>query len=124
MGLIAWLKRKFSKPVYHEVISVKEEKKPDEKELLLKELHNLNLHPAHNITLGNLSVDFAFPKEKLVVQILGNYNQERKEQDRKKFLNLKSFGWSVYGFQVYSGSDLKDIALKIKKLISYHKNPR
>ena len=122
MRFIAWLKKIFGqKPVYHEVVVVKEEKKPDEKELLLKELHNIGLHPGHKMNIGNFEADFIFPKEKIIIQVLDYYTEEKKERDRKKFLNLKSFGWSVYGFQIKSDTNIKEVALKVKKLLNYHK---
>jgi very-short-patch-repair endonuclease len=122
MGFINWLKNIFcKKPVYHEVIAVKEEKKPDEKELLLKELHAIGLHPGYQLSIGSLVADFAFPKEKIIIQILQEYNNEKREKDRKKFLNLKSFGWSVYGFQIKPETSIKEMALRIKKLLNYHK---
>jgi len=126
MGFAYWLKKIFrrkKKEEYHEII-FKEEKKPDKKELLLKELHNIGVYPETTYSVKSLPIDFAFPREKIIIEIIKNYTEDSRERDRKKYLALKDFGWSVYGFILNGDAEsIKNTALRVKKLLLYHKKP-
>ncbi|MEM3405463.1 MAG: DUF559 domain-containing protein [Candidatus Pacearchaeota archaeon] len=127
MGLIKFFKNKFKKKEEYFEIPKEEIKEVEDinikaKKELLKELNNIGIFPKIMYSIGNYQVDFAFPKEKIVIEIIGESIKEKNNTLKKKYSTIKSFGWKIYGF---SSEDVflksKEIALKIKKIVNYHK---
>jgi very-short-patch-repair endonuclease len=90
----------------------------------LELLHYMNkkgLFPKVQYKFDKIHVDFAFPKEKLVIEIDGGYHfteiQGTKDMHREEY--IQSLGWTI---QHYNSNEVKrdpeKYAWKIKKLIN------
>ena len=68
--------------------------------ILLKELNRINLKPKIQFKISKMTVDFAFPKNKIVIEIDGLYHRTRKqtESDHNRDDCLQSKGWKVRRF--------------------------
>jgi very-short-patch-repair endonuclease len=127
MKFLDWAKNKFKKKEeYHEIFL--EEPKAEEgidikaKREIHKELQNIGIFPKIKYYVGHIQVDFAFPKEKVAIEIIGEQSGEESSFLKKKYSTLTAFGWVVYGFpaeKVYMNA--KEVSAKVKKIVSYHK---
>jgi len=68
--------------------------------ILLKELNRINLKPKTQYKISRMTVDFAFPKQKIVVEIDGPYHRRRRqtEADHNRDDYLQSHNWKVRRF--------------------------
>ena len=88
---------------------------------LYEAMISLGLNPHKQYVIGKMTVDFAFPKEKLVIEINGPYHNTKKQRliDKKRWFVLKNNGWSVKTFKsktVYEKPD--SVAYVIKKVLN------
>ena len=92
--------------------------------ILLNELKKLGLNPEHQYKIDKLTVDFAFPKKKIAIEIdglIGEFHhgkepQKRRDGNRDDF--LQSQGWKVRRFtanETYENPS--KVAYQIKKFI-------
>jgi len=67
---------------------------------LYAELVYMGLKPEPQYEISDMHVDFAFPEQKLVIEVNGlqHYTKEGKERDRKRYFVLKKEGWKVKSF--------------------------
>jgi len=127
MGFINWVKSRLrKKEEYHEIVidvpKEQEDLATKAKRELYKELQNIGIFPKMKYYVGHVQVDFGFPNEKVAIEVIGNMKEDEVNENKKKYSTLKAFGWKVYGFSaenVYMNA--KDTAIKIKKIIGYHK---
>ena len=89
--------------------------------ILFADMCNLGLKPRQQYSFDNkMQVDFAFPEQKLVIELDGKQHEtpEQKAIDKKRDNFLKSNGWTVVRYRaedVHQNS--MDYAQKIKNLV-------
>lgn len=94
------------------------EKQSRTEKLLLAELYNLGLRPEPQYNISRMHVDFAFPDEKLVVEVNGvhHFTEEGKKRDRNRYFTLKNKGWKILNYRAEKVHKYpKFIAEKIKE---------
>lgn len=123
-----WVKNKLNREEnYHEVfLEAPKEEKEDisikAKRELYKELQNIGVFPKIKYAIGHVQVDFGFPNEKLAVEVISKNAEGGDLALKKKYSTIKAFGWKVYGFSAENVFlNAKETALKVKKIVSYHK---
>lgn len=105
--------------------NIGEEKNPFEKQsvtesMVLVQLVNLGLYPKPQHKVSKMQVDFAFLKEKLIVEIDGPHHntEEQKETDGKRDSFLRQHGWTIKRYPVnekLTPQTAMNIARKIKR---------
>jgi very-short-patch-repair endonuclease len=85
-------------------------------------MKSIGLFPVPQFKISRMTVDFAFPNEKLVVEINGPYHnkEEQKIRDQKRWFALKNEGFERKTFdsdRVYNNPDevadvVKDLLIK------------
>jgi len=88
----------------------------------MKEI-GLNPSPSHKIS--RMTVDFAFPDEKLAIEINGPYHKSEKQKtaDQKRWFVLQKNGWQRKSFdaaRVYKNP--REVAAVISSLLSINGN--
>ncbi len=68
---------------------------------LYKAMKIMGLKPKPQFTISQMTVDFAFPEEKIVIEVEGEHhnNYEQKITDKKRFFVLQRLGWKVKSFR-------------------------
>lgn len=94
---------------------------PSETEnILFRELNKKGLFPERQYQIDKMHVDFAFPKEKVVIEIDGKHHlvEEEKIRDGNRDEMLMNFGWKVRRYtanETYANPSL--VAYKISKFV-------
>ena len=67
---------------------------------LFNAMKKLGLNPEPQYLIDKMTVDFAFPEEKLVIEVNGPCHEDEDQQvtDRKRYYVLKDQGWKVKTF--------------------------
>ena len=101
--------------------------KPSKTEdILFESMKNLGLKPDRQYPISKHHVDFAFPREKLIVEVDGwqyHKSREQREIDEKRRDIAENLGWRVKRFtaeEVYDNPEL--ITWRIKELLGKAKN--
>ncbi|MFA5070858.1 MAG: DUF559 domain-containing protein [Candidatus Pacearchaeota archaeon] len=95
---------------------------------LYKSLISIGLNPERQYSISNHHVDFAFPKEKLIIEVDGwEYHKDRKQReiDEKRRDIAENLGWRVKRFtaeEVYENSN--SVAWRVKSLLTKSKNKK
>ncbi len=87
---------------------------------LYEAMKRLGLNPQPQYKISKMTVDFAFPAERLVIEINGPTHDmpERELRDKKRWFMLSKFGWKRKTFdsnRVYENP--MEVALAIKRLL-------
>jgi very-short-patch-repair endonuclease len=53
------------------------------------------LSPIRNLNIGRFSIDFAFPDQKIAIEVDGATHRTRAAHDKKKDRALRKLGWKV-----------------------------
>jgi very-short-patch-repair endonuclease len=74
------------------------EKQSYTERLLLKAMNKIGLFPEEQYQIDLMSVDFAFPINKVVIEVDGPYHQEEEQKlaDIRRGYILRDNGWSVW----------------------------
>ncbi|GEM_PF-5067954 len=85
-------------------------------------MKEIGLNPLPQYMISRLTVDFAFPDEKIVIEINGPYHEteEQQQKDKKQWYFLKNNGWKVKSYKaswVYDNP--KKYAWKIAELVGF-----
>ena len=88
---------------------------------LYNSMLRLGLDPHPQYKIDKMTVDFAFPSEKIVVEVNGPYHNsvEQKKVDKARWFVLNKFGWKRISYDasaVYNNPD--NYALKIYKRLT------
>jgi very-short-patch-repair endonuclease len=87
---------------------------------LFEAMKHLGLNPRPQFKISKMTVDFAFPIERLVVEINGPIHKtdERIEGDKRRWFMLKKLGWKRKSFdssRVFENP--MEVAYAIRKLL-------
>lgn len=68
---------------------------------LFKALNKIRLFPHPQYKIDRMTVDFAFLDKKYVVEVNGEYHNNKKQKvtDAKRYYALKNQGWEVKSFR-------------------------
>ncbi len=98
---------------------------------LLEAMKKIGLNPETQYKISRMTVDFAFPEEKIAIEVNGpyHYTEEQKMADKKRYFALKKFGWkrkifsSKYAYH-YPDKVAKEIAELVGKteILDNHKD--
>ncbi len=86
--------------------------------ILLRSFRKHGLNPEEQYKIGNMRVDFAFPKEKIIIEVDGVHHSKRKQKikDIRRNYFLKDEGWKVWRYKAEHCYKFPDyIARKIKE---------
>ncbi len=87
---------------------------------LFKTMNKIGLSPEPQYKISNMTVDFAFPYERVVIEVNGPHHdtEEQRKKDKKRLYVLNSLGWTrrTYGANSVH-KDSRRVAKKIQKLI-------
>ncbi len=92
---------------------------------LLEALRELGLNPLPHFKISRMTVDLAFPEQKLAVEVNGTYHKSEKQKvaDQKRWFVLQKNGWQRKSFdasRVYQ--DPRGVATIIRSLLSMQGN--
>jgi len=95
---------------------VKQAESPIE-EMLLRELHILDIYPVLQFEIGRYRIDLALPEKMIAIECDGkewHSSEEQKARDAEKDRFLRANGWQVVRF---TGSEIYRNADRIAKMI-------
>lgn len=89
---------------------------------LFDAMKKIGLKPEPQYSISQMKVDFAFPEERIAIEVNGphHYTEEVKLKDKKRYFVLKHNNWKVKTFsakRVYYYPE--DVAKEIKVLLNY-----
>ncbi len=92
---------------------------------LLEALRELGLNPLPHFKISRMTVDLAFPEQKLAVEVNGTYHKSEKQKvaDQKRWFVLQKNGWQRKSFEaarVYYNP--REVAAVISSLLSMNGN--
>ena len=90
---------------------------------LFESMKKIGLNPEIQYKIGLMTVDFAFPDKKIVIEVNGPYHNSETQRyhDKSRWVVLKRYGWTMRSFtsnSVYYHSDA--IAERIAEFIGAH----
>ena len=102
------------------------EKQSYTERLLLKAMNKIGLFPEEQYLISDMSVDFAFPDEKLIIEVDGPYHEDEGQRltDIRRGYVLRDYGWSVWRLKaekVYN-NPIK-MAYRVKFILEKRRNP-
>lgn len=92
-------------------------------------MKGLDLNPEKQYKISDMTVDFAFPKEKLVIEVNGEYHktEEQRKVDKRRWYVLHGLGWKRKTFNanivnkapVWCAEKIKEQIYGTSKLLGY-----
>lgn len=81
----------------------------------------LGLNPEPQYVISKMTVDFAFPDKKMVIEVNGDYHNSKfqRSRDFKRRMWLKVLGWKIF---YYNSDTVYDNTMGIAKIIQKNIN--
>lgn len=97
----------------------KEHFKTEQEKLILNDLNMIGLHPVWQYQIGRYIADFAFPKERICIEINGNIHNIQKViiKDKIKNLYFMRNRWLLINIDTESIENYKELLLSIKRIV-------